>query len=142
MTSPAAPAVVTLSREEMRARALAFAKQWAGPQREEADAKSFLDAFFTLFGRDRRAIDAVHEFRVDRPERGEGRIDLLWPGKLLVEMKSTGRDLSADKGGAARQALDFFLPHYQALTAHYVPTGQIRIMKRSRSQAALASLAK
>lgn len=111
--SPAPAAVLTLTRDEMRARALAFAKRWRGPQREEADAKSFLDEFFDIFGRDRRAIDAVHEYRVERPDQGEGRIDLLWPGKLLVEMKSTGRDLSAEKGGAARQAFDY-LPHLDA----------------------------
>lgn len=111
MSSPAA--VLTLTRDEMRARALAFAKRWQGPQREEADAKSFLDEFFDVFGRDRRAIDAVHEYRVERPDQGEGRIDLLWPGKLLVEMKSTGRDLSAEKGGAALQAFDY-LPHLDA----------------------------
>jgi hypothetical protein len=107
-------AVLTLSRDEMRARARAFAKRWHGPQREE-EAKTFLDQFFDIFGRDRHAIDAVHEFRVERPERGEGRIDLLWPGKLLVEMKSTGRDLSTEKGGAAYQAFDY-LPHLDAET--------------------------
>ncbi len=101
------PPVLTLSREEMRGRALAFAARWAGPQREEADAKTFLDEFFTVFGRDRRAVDARFEHRVEREARAEGRIDLFWPGKLLVEMKSTGRDLSDAKGGAARQAFDY-----------------------------------
>jgi len=91
----------------MRSRALAFAKRWAGPQREEAEAKTFLDEFFEIFGRDRRSVDAEHEFRIERPGQGEGRIDLFWRGKLVVEMKSTGRDLSAKKGGAARQAFDY-----------------------------------
>lgn len=100
-------AVLTLSRDEMRARALTFSKRWKGHQREEADAKSFLDEFFDIFGRNRRAIDAVHEYRVERLDQGEGRIDLLWPGKLLVEMKSTGRDLSTGKGGAAYQAFEY-----------------------------------
>ncbi|MBL9187631.1 MAG: class I SAM-dependent DNA methyltransferase [Opitutaceae bacterium] len=105
--APPSPAVVTLSREEMKSRALAFAKAWAGPQREEAEAKTFLDQFFAVFGRDRRSVDAHFEHRVEREARGEGRIDLFWPGKLLVEMKSTGRDLSTGKGGAARQAFDY-----------------------------------
>ncbi|MBI2518564.1 MAG: class I SAM-dependent DNA methyltransferase [Opitutae bacterium] len=91
----------------MKTRALAFAKSWAGPQREEAEAKTFLDQFFAIFGRDRRAVDARHEHRIEREGQGEGRIDLLWPGKLIVEMKSTGRDLSAAKGGAAAQAFDY-----------------------------------
>ncbi|MDR0902842.1 MAG: hypothetical protein LBM92_08760 [Opitutaceae bacterium] len=106
MSSTPQPAVLTLSRDEMRARALAFAKRWAGSRREEAEAKSFLDEFFAVFGRDRLAVDAVHEYRVERPGQGEGRVDLLWPGKLLVEMKSTGRDLAT----AAQQAFDY-LPH-------------------------------
>ncbi len=106
------PAVLTLSRDEMHARALAFAKRWKGPQREEAEAKTFLDEFFGVFGRDRHAVDAIHEYRVERPGLGEGRIDLLWPGKLLVEMKSTGRDLSTEKG-AAYQAFEY-LNHLEA----------------------------
>jgi hypothetical protein len=105
--TPPTPAIVTLSNSEMRSRALAFAKRWAGPQREEADAKTFIDEFFAVFGRDRRNVDAIFEHRVEREERGEGRIDLFWPGKLVVEMKSTGRDLSSEKGGAARQAFDY-----------------------------------
>ncbi|MBK9991006.1 MAG: class I SAM-dependent DNA methyltransferase [Verrucomicrobia bacterium] len=104
---------MTLSRDEMRARALAFTKRFQGHQREESEAKTFLDQFFEIFGRDRHAVDAIHEYRVERPERGEGRIDLLWPGKLLVEMKSTGRDLSMEKGGAAYQAFEY-LPHLDA----------------------------
>jgi hypothetical protein len=107
------PSVVTLSREEMKSRALTFAKSWAGPQREEADAKTFLDAFFDIFGRDRRSVDAEFEHRVERQHRGEGRIDLFWPGKLVVEMKSTGKDLSDTPGGAARQAFDY-LDHLDA----------------------------
>ena len=110
MPSPSAlPTVITLSREEMRSRALAFAKNWAGPQREEAEGKSFLDQFFVIFGRERRSVDvdAQFEHRVEREDRGEGRIDLFWKGKLLVEMKSTGKDLSMEKGGAARQAFDY-----------------------------------
>lgn len=109
MTVPSTrhPIVVTLSREEMKSRALAFAKSWAGPQREEADAKTFLDQFFAIFGRDRRSVDAEFEHRVARADRAEGRIDLFWPGKLVVEMKSTGKDLSTEKDGAACQAFDY-----------------------------------
>lgn len=55
----AAPKVMTLSREEMRSRALAFAKYWkAATPREEADAKTFLDEFFEVFGRERKLIAA------------------------------------------------------------------------------------
>ena len=97
------PIIVTLSRDEMRANALAFSRRWAGPQREEADAKTFLDEFFQVFGRNRRVVDAQFEHRVERDGRGDGRIDLFWPGKFVVEMKSTGRDLAP----ALQQALDY-----------------------------------
>ena len=105
--APRSPTVVTLSREEMKSRALAFAKNWAGPQREKSEAQTFLNEFFAVFGRDRRSVDASFEHQVERDDRGEGRIDLFWSGKFLVEMKSTGRDLSDAKGGAARQAFDY-----------------------------------
>ncbi|MBI3886641.1 MAG: class I SAM-dependent DNA methyltransferase [Opitutae bacterium] len=108
MSPPPRPHLIpTLSREEMRSRALAFARRWAGPQREEAEAQTFLDEFFQIFGRDRRNVDAAFEHRVEREARGEGRLDLFWPGKLVVEMKSTGKDLSAATNGAARQAFDY-----------------------------------
>jgi hypothetical protein len=44
--------IFSLTREEMRARAAAFARRWSGQQREEQEAKSFLDEFFGVFGRD------------------------------------------------------------------------------------------
>lgn len=105
MSAPisAAPKVMTLSREEMRSRALAFAKEWKKAQpREEADAKTFLDEFFAVFGRERKHI-AAHEYRIKREGKSEGRIDLFWPGKFLVEMKSPGEDLEK----ARRQAFDY-----------------------------------
>ncbi len=72
--------VTTLTREEMKSRALAFANKWVGDQREEAEAKTFVDQFFDIFGRDRRAADARFEHHVERVDRGDGRIDLFWPG--------------------------------------------------------------
>jgi len=102
--------VLTLTREKMRSRALAFAKKWQGDQREEAEAKSFLDDFFEIFGRDRHAVDAFHEYRVAREHQSQGRIDLLWPGKLLVEMKSSK---VADLALATEQAFAY-IPHLEA----------------------------
>ena len=101
------PTVSTLSKEEMKSRALAFAKNWVGPQREEAEAKTFIDDFFEIFGRDRRSVDAQFEHHVPREERGQGKIDLFWKGRLIVEMKSTGKDLSTNPGGAAHQAFKY-----------------------------------
>lgn len=97
------PTVMTLSSDEMRSNALAFAKRWAGPHREKSEAQTFLNEFFEVFSRDRRAVDARFEHPVEREGRGAGSVDLFWPGKFVVEMKSTGRDL----GEAYAQALDY-----------------------------------
>lgn len=95
--------VVTLSKDELKSRARKFAKAWKGHQREEAEAKTFVDQFFDVFGRDRRSVDAKFEHHVAKAGGTKGRIDLFWPGKLVIEMKTTDRDL----GAAATQAFDY-----------------------------------
>ena len=45
-----------LSWNEIKARATAFSKEWENTQREEADAKPFLDAFFAVFDVSRKKI--------------------------------------------------------------------------------------
>ncbi len=97
-----------LTHHDLKSNALAFSKRWDGPHGEEADAKSFLDEFFRIFGRERRQIDARFEHAVPREGRGDGYIDLFWPGRFLVEMKSTGKDLrkAADQAFAYIAALE------------------------------------
>ena len=92
-----------LSWNEIRARALAFSKEWANETSEDAEAKSFWDGFFEIFGVSRRRL-ASFEAPVKKGDGKGGFIDLLWRGVLLVEHKSRGRDLDR----AARQALDYF----------------------------------
>lgn len=45
-----------LSWNEIRDRAIAFAREWADETREDAEAKSFWDAFFNVFGITRRRL--------------------------------------------------------------------------------------
>jgi hypothetical protein len=92
-----------LSWNEIRDRATAFARDWKHAEREDADAKSFWDAFFEVFGVSRRRV-AGFERRVKRLDGRDGYIDLLWKGTLLVEHKSRGRDLDL----AHQQALGYF----------------------------------
>ncbi len=91
-----------LSPNEIRARAAVFAADWADASREKSDTQSFWNAFFAIFGIDRRRV-AVYERSVARLKGGPGFIDLFWPGELLIEQKSRGRDLL----GARLQALDY-----------------------------------
>lgn len=92
-----------LSWNEIRSRALAFSKEWANESSEDAEAKSFWDSFFTVFGLTRRRV-ASFETPVKKGDGKGGFIDLLWRGVLLVEHKSRGKDL--DK--AKHQAFEYF----------------------------------
>jgi type I restriction-modification system DNA methylase subunit len=94
---------MALSWREIKERAIAFSKEWEDTCNEDADAKSFLDAFFNVFGVPRRRV-ATFEERVKKIDNRDGYIDMLWKGTILVEMKSRGRDL--DK--AYTQAKDYF----------------------------------
>jgi hypothetical protein len=92
-----------LSLNEIKSRALAFSNEWAGETNEDAEAKSFWDGFFHIFGISRRRM-ATFEQAVAREGRGKGFIDLLWKGTLLVEHKSAGKNLER----AYAQAKDYF----------------------------------
>lgn len=92
-----------LSWNQIRANATAFIKEFADESREQAEAKTFWDAFLQVFGVNRRRV-AAFEQAVEKLNNKRGFIDLLWEGKLLVEHKSRGKDLTA----AFRQATDYF----------------------------------
>jgi hypothetical protein len=81
-----------LSWNEIKSRAAGFSKEWSDTFREEAEAKPFLTDFLNIFGISRKRV-ATFEHRVKKLDDASGYIDLLWPGTLLVEMKSRGQDL-------------------------------------------------
>ena len=84
-----------LSLNEIRDRARAFAKEWAGETSERAEAQSFWNDFFNVFGVNRRRV-AVFEQKAARFSGStHGRIDVFWPGVMLAEHKSAGVDLDA-----------------------------------------------
>ena len=92
-----------LSWNEIKDRALRFSREWATESSEDAEAKSFWDGFFDVFGVSRRRI-ATFERKVKKLDGKDGYIDLLWKGVLLIEHKSRGRDLDR----AHAQARDYF----------------------------------
>jgi hypothetical protein len=104
-----------LSWNEIKARAAAFVNEWkekASAAREEADAQTFENDFFYIFGVSRQRV-AVFEKKVKiqpgrRPDGTAGQadlfgehgaagqsgyIDLFWKGHILIEMKTPGKDL-------------------------------------------------
>jgi len=92
-----------LSWNEIKNRALAFSRDWADESSEDAEAKTFWNDFFNIFGISRRRV-ASFEQRVKKIDGKDGYIDLLWKGVLLIEHKSRGKDLDRAYG----QALDYF----------------------------------
>ncbi len=92
-----------ISWNEIRDRALRFSAEFKHDTAEDAEAKSFWDAFFNIFGVPRRRV-ATFETPVKKQDGRGGYIDLLWKGVLLVEHKSRGKDLDR----AFRQAVDYF----------------------------------
>jgi hypothetical protein len=91
-----------LSRREIRTRATRFAKQWADAHNEEADAKPFWVEFFNVFGIRSRTVGS-YELHVRKIDKALGKIDYFWPGTVLIEHKSKGKDLNK----AAQQAVDY-----------------------------------
>ena len=98
-----------LSLNEIKDRALAFSREWEGERVERAEAQTFWNEFFNVFGVTRRRIASFEEPVKKLPLFDEqaakgGRIDLFWRGTLLAEHKSLGRDLDS----AYKQALSYF----------------------------------
>ena len=83
-----------LSWNEVRARAASFARKWADAGYEKGETQSFYNDFFRIFGVRRESV-ARYEERVEKLDDTSGFIDLFWPGVLIVEQKSAGRNLSA-----------------------------------------------
>ncbi len=92
-----------LSWNEIRDRSVTFVREWEGESSEHAEAKSFWDGFFQVFGVSRRRL-AAFEKHVKKADGKDGFIDLFWPGMLLAEHKSFGKNLDS----AYDQATDYF----------------------------------
>ena len=99
-----------LSWNEIRVRAAGFARDWQDATYERGEAQSFYNDFFRVFGVSRRSVSRYEE-HVKKLDDKSGFIDLFWPGVLLVEHKSAGKDLA----DAYDQAGEYFdaLPERQ-----------------------------
>lgn len=90
------------SWNEIRKNAAAFSKRWKAAHDEKSEAQSFLKEFFAVFGIDAVQV-ATFEHRVKFSDGSQGYVDCFWQGKILVEMKSRGKDLDA----AFNQAMEY-----------------------------------
>ena len=90
-----------LSWNEIRHNAIQFARDWSGAKSENAEKQTFWNEFFAVFGISRRTV-AHFEKPVKNIAGTYGYIDLFWPGMLLVEHKSLGKDLGQAESQACR----------------------------------------
>jgi type I restriction-modification system DNA methylase subunit len=94
-----------LAWNEIRIRASNFVEEWkdkAPKAREEADAQDFQTDFLNIFGVSRRQV-ANFEHRVNIGGQEDlfgnttggrrGYIDLFWKGRIMIEMKTPGKDM-------------------------------------------------
>lgn len=81
-----------LSWNEIRNNAIKFSRDWAGVKSESAEKQTFWNEFLQVFGIKRRVVASFEE-AVKKISGDYGRIDLFWPGVMLVEHKSAGEDL-------------------------------------------------
>ena len=92
-----------ISLNEIRSRALQFSKEWKNAESEKAEAQTFWNEFFEVFGITRRRV-ASFEVPAKKTDGQGGYIDMLWKGNCLIEHKSRGKDLDR----ACKQAFDYF----------------------------------
>ena len=92
-----------LSWNEIQDRAAEFASKWQGETYEKGESQSFWSDFLHTFAIDRRRHGAFFEYAIKKSSGKQGFIDMFWPGKLLAEQKSGGKDL----GKATVQAYEY-----------------------------------
>jgi hypothetical protein len=117
-----------LNWNEIKSRALLFSKTWADACNEDSEAKPFWIDFFEIFGITNKRV-ATFELNVKKLGGAQGFVDLFWPGVLLVEHKSRGKNLDnavdqayQPNGGKKSYASDaervaFLFELYQRITS-------------------------
>ncbi|MBW7863350.1 MAG: class I SAM-dependent DNA methyltransferase [Candidatus Hydrogenedentes bacterium] len=108
-----------ISWNEIRQNAIRFSREWTEESREHAEAKSFWDDFFSVFGIRRRTV-ASFEAPVKTIRGTYGHIDLFWPGVLLVEHKSLGQSLDEAESQAFRYIQDLVSSGRESEVPRYV----------------------
>jgi type I restriction-modification system DNA methylase subunit len=83
--------MATITRE-MRENADAFILRWRGTTTERAEAQTFTNEFFRIFGLDRKNLAQFEKPIQKKDETGTGFADLFWSGKLIIESKSAHLD--------------------------------------------------
>ena len=103
---------MSIQWNEIKSRALLFSQTWADACNEKNQSSHFWIDFMGIFGiPNKRMVSFEHN--VQKLNGAKGYVDLFWPGKLLVEQKSLGKDLK----DATQQAMDYLhnIPEHELL---------------------------
>ena len=88
---------MSIQWNEIKSRALLFSQTWADAYNEKSQSTPFWIAFFEIFGITNKRV-ATFELNVKKLNGAQGFVDLFWPGVLLVEHKSLGKNLEKAAG--------------------------------------------
>lgn len=110
-----------LSWNEIRQRAITFSRNWSNASKENAEAHTFWDDFFKVFGKSRRAVASFEE-SVKSLTGSAHRIDVFWPGRLIGEHKSRGKDLAKAHSQAIGYVTDLINNGREAETPRHIIT--------------------
>lgn len=101
-------------KNDMREKAEKFIIDWRGTKDERAEAQSFTNDFFNIFGLDRKKLANFEKSIQKKDESGTGFADLFWSGKLIIESKSAHLDSPKNWEKTLKQATEYIenlLPH-------------------------------
>jgi hypothetical protein len=85
-----------LSWNEIKSRALNFSRNWHDAASEDSDAKPFWYDFLDILGIENKRVTTFElnvKLLAKKGKASDGYVDFFWPGKLLVEHKSRGKNL-------------------------------------------------
>jgi hypothetical protein len=93
--------------QEMRERAEQFKTEWRGAKDERAEAQTFTNEFFNIFGLVRRDYAQFEKPIQKKNEAGTSFADLFWTGKLIIESKSANKDSNKHWEKTLEQAKEY-----------------------------------
>jgi len=108
-----------LSWNEIRQNAILFSRQWEGVSDERAEAQTFWNEFFQVFGVRRRTVASFEE-PVRSLKNTYNRIDLFWRGRLLAEHKSAGESFDRAESQAFQYVQDLMTSGREDEAPRYV----------------------
>ena len=95
---------MSLTWQEIRDNAIIFRERWKNAGNERSEAQTFLyELLRDVYGVDPRRV-GTFEQKVHPSSDTNGYIDMLWPGRILIEMKSKGKSLDKAHEQAKRYA--------------------------------------